>query len=85
MDPPAHMRQRSMVEPLFVAEHVETMKPYIQRTVDQLLDQMVARGCEEPVDLIENFALPVPSYVSKPALFISKLALFVKAGFTELT
>ncbi|CAI0653034.1 unnamed protein product [Colletotrichum noveboracense] len=63
MDPPAHMRQRSMVEPLFVAEHLETMKPYIQRTVDQLLDQMVARGCEEPVDLIENFALPVPSYI----------------------
>ncbi|KAJ3952410.1 hypothetical protein N0V92_011157 [Colletotrichum tropicale] len=63
MDPPAHMRQRSMVEPLFVAEHVETMKPYIQRTVDQLLDQMVAKGCEEPVDLIENFALPVPSYI----------------------
>ncbi|KAI8257219.1 Cytochrome P450 55A3 [Colletotrichum sp. SAR 10_77] len=63
MDPPAHMRQRSMVEPLFVAEHVETMKPYIQRTIDQLLDQMVAKGCEEPVDLIENFALPVPSYI----------------------
>ncbi|KAF6806528.1 cytochrome p450 55a3 [Colletotrichum plurivorum] len=63
MDPPAHMRQRSMVEPLFVGEHVETMKPYIQRTVGQLLDQMVAKGCEEPVDLIENFALPVPSYI----------------------
>ncbi|KAI8308666.1 Cytochrome P450 55A3 [Colletotrichum sp. SAR11_59] len=59
MDPPPHMRQRSMVEPLFVAGHVETMKPYIQRTVDQLLDQMVAKGCEEPVDLIENFALPI--------------------------
>ncbi|KAH0439186.1 cytochrome p450 55a3 [Colletotrichum camelliae] len=63
MDPPAHMRQRSMVESLFIAEHVETMKPYIQRTVDRLLDQMVAKGCKEPVDLIENFALPVPSYI----------------------
>lgn len=64
MDSPEHMHQRSMVEPFFVAEHVETMKPYIQKTVDQLLDQMVARGCKEPIDLIENFALPVPSYVS---------------------
>ncbi|KAK2777215.1 cytochrome p450 55a3 [Colletotrichum kahawae] len=63
MDPPAHMRQRSMVESLFVAEHVETLKPYLQRTVDRLLDQMVAKGCKEPVDLIENFALPVPSYI----------------------
>lgn len=53
-----------MVEPFFVADRVETMKPYIQKTVDQLLDQMIARGCKEPIDLIENFALPVPSYVS---------------------
>ncbi|KAL0936800.1 cytochrome p450 55a3 [Colletotrichum truncatum] len=63
MDPPAHMRQRSMVEPLFITEHVETMKPYIQKTIDQLLDQMIQKGCDEPVDLIENFALPVPSYI----------------------
>lgn len=63
MDPPDHMHQRSMVEPLFVADHIETMKPYIQKTVDQLLDQMVAKGCKEPIDLIENFALPVPSYI----------------------
>lgn len=64
MDSPAHMHQRSMVEPFFVADHVEAMKPYIQKTIDQLLDQMVAKGCKEPIDLIENFALPVPSYVS---------------------
>ncbi|KAF6825944.1 cytochrome p450 55a3 [Colletotrichum plurivorum] len=63
MDPPDHERQRSMVEPLFIREHVEMMKPYIQRTVDELLEQMVQKGCNEPVDLIENFALPVPSYV----------------------
>lgn len=53
-----------MVEPFFVANHVETMKPCIQKTIDQLLDQMVAKGCKESIDLIENFALPVPSYVS---------------------
>ncbi|KAF9871353.1 cytochrome p450 55a3 [Colletotrichum karsti] len=63
MDPPAHMQQRSMVEPLFVKGHVETMKPYIQKTVEQLLDQMIQKGCKEPVDLIESFALPVPSYI----------------------
>lgn len=64
MDPPAHMHQRSMVEHFFTADHVETMKPYIQKTIDQLLDQMVAGGCKGPIDFIENFALPVPSYVS---------------------
>ena len=64
MDAPAHMEQRSMVEPVFVEDHVETMKPYIQKTVDDLLDQMIKKGCEEPVDLVASFALPVPSYVS---------------------
>lgn len=64
MDAPAHMQQRGMVEPLFVREHIASMKPYIQKTVDDLLDKMVEQGCDEPVDLIEQFALPVPSYVS---------------------
>jgi fungal nitric oxide reductase len=64
MDAPAHMRQRSMVEPVFVKDHVETMRPYIQKTVDDLLDKMIEKGCAQPVDLVANFALPVPSFVS---------------------
>ena len=52
-----------MVEPLFVADHIKTLQPYIQKTVDDLLDAMLAKGCAEPVDLVEQFALPVPSYV----------------------
>jgi len=52
-----------MVEPLFTREHVETMRPHIQQTVDSLLDAMIEEGCEKPVDLVEKFALPVPSYV----------------------
>lgn len=53
-----------MVEPVFGKEHVRTLHPYIQRTVDDMLDNMLAKGCSKPVDLIEKFALPVPSYVS---------------------
>lgn len=52
-----------MVEPLFVKEKVESLKPYIQKTVDDLLEAMIEGGCQEPADLIEKFALPVPSYV----------------------
>ncbi|KAH6887490.1 cytochrome P450 55A3 [Thelonectria olida] len=63
MDAPAHMHQRDMVEPLFVKEKVEALKPYIQKTADDLLDAMIAGGCDEPVDLIDKFALPVPSYI----------------------
>lgn len=57
-------RNRSMVEPFFLKEHVQTMRPYIQKTVDELLEAMVAKGCETPVDLVDKLALPVPSYVS---------------------
>ncbi|KAI5459316.1 cytochrome P450 55A3 [Mariannaea sp. PMI_226] len=63
MDAPAHMHQRGMVESLFSKEHIDTMKPYIQKTVDDLLNAMIEKGCSEPVDLIDKFALPVPSYI----------------------
>jgi nitric oxide reductase len=53
-----------MVEPLFMREHIEGMRPHIQRTVDSLLDALVKSGGSKPVDLVEKFALPVPSYVS---------------------
>jgi nitric oxide reductase len=52
-----------MVESFFTKEHIQAMTPLIQETVDDLLGEMISKGCPEPVDLIENFALPVPSYV----------------------
>jgi nitric oxide reductase len=54
-----------MVEPFFVPEHVEKLKPFIQRTVSSLLDALATKdGSNGPVDLEKEFALPVPSYVS---------------------
>lgn len=57
-----------MVESFFVPEYVEKLQPYIQKTVDDLLEAMKAKGCANgPVDLVKEFALPVPSYVkSRP-------------------
>lgn len=52
-----------MVEPIFQKPHVEEIKPNIQKTVDNLLNSMIEGGCSEPVDLVEKFSLPVPSYV----------------------
>ncbi|EFY96295.2 Cytochrome P450 CYP55A19 [Metarhizium robertsii ARSEF 23] len=50
MDPPDHMHQRQV--------------PFIQKTVDDLLAAMKAKGCAAaPVDLVKEFALPVPSYI----------------------
>lgn len=57
------MRERGMVEPIFSRQGVEKMKPYINKTVDNLLSDMIKAGCKQPVDLVEKFSLPVPSYV----------------------
>ncbi|AEO68221.1 4b72ec53-8c48-4fb7-868a-96bdfe2182ab [Thermothielavioides terrestris] len=64
MDPPEHMRHRSMVESWFTPEKVKSMRPYIDKTVNDLLERLKAKGCANgPVDLVEEFALPVPSYI----------------------
>jgi hypothetical protein len=55
---------RSMVEPLFTHEHVDKMRPKIQKTVDSLLENMLNQRSEKPIDLVEKFSLPVPSFVS---------------------
>lgn len=55
---------RSMVEPFFITSHVMKMEPYINKTVGDLLDKMKIKGCANgPVDLVQEFALPVPSYI----------------------
>ena len=56
--------RRSMVEPPFTQEHVDKMRPQIQKTVDSLLDDMLKQRSEQPMDLVEKFSLPVPSFVS---------------------
>ena len=56
-----------MVQSWFTPEKVKSMQPYIDKTVNDLLDRMTAKGCANgPVDLVEEFALPVPSYVWSP-------------------
>lgn len=54
---------RGMVESLFTREHIDGMRPQIQKTVDSLLDAIIKEGSSQPIDLGEKFAIPVPSYV----------------------
>jgi cytochrome P450 len=61
MDDPEHARLRRMVTARFTIKRVEVLRPAIQRIVDGLIDQMLAGP--KPVDLVEAFALPVPSLV----------------------
>ncbi|MFJ2442676.1 cytochrome P450 [Streptomyces sp. NPDC087658] len=61
LDDPEHARQRRMVTSPFTIKRVEAMRPSTQRIADDLIDQMSAGP--KPVDLVEAFALPLPSLV----------------------
>ncbi|HEY4020305.1 MAG TPA: cytochrome P450 [Pseudonocardiaceae bacterium] len=60
-DDPEHTRLRRMVTAPFAIKRVEAMRPAVQRIVDTLIDKLLAGP--KPVDLVQAFALPVPSLV----------------------
>ncbi|MEU9256196.1 cytochrome P450 [Streptomyces sp. NPDC048270] len=60
-DDPEHNTQRRMLIPSFTLKRTAALRPRIQRTVDRLIDEMVAAGPR--AELVSAFALPVPSMV----------------------
>ncbi|MCZ0991219.1 cytochrome P450 [Streptomyces diastatochromogenes] len=61
MDDPEHARLRRMVTAPFAVKRVEALRPAVQRIVDGLIDDLLAGP--NPADLVETFALPIPSLV----------------------
>ncbi|GIH23853.1 cytochrome P450 [Acrocarpospora phusangensis] len=61
MDGLDHTRLRRMFIPEFMIRHIRALEPMIRDTVVGALEDMRAAGA--PADLIEWFALPVPSKV----------------------
>jgi cytochrome P450 len=61
MDPPEHQRLRRMLTPEFTIRRIKRLEPRITQIVDEHLDAMEAGG--SPADLVEAFALPIPSLV----------------------
>ena len=61
LDPPDHSRLRRMLTPEFTIRRMKRLEPRIVEIVDGQLDAMENAG--PPVDLVENFALPIPSLV----------------------
>ncbi|MGW4800615.1 cytochrome P450 [Nonomuraea sp. NPDC004297] len=61
MDDPEHGRLRRMVTSAFTVRRVEAMRPATQRIADRLIDDLLAGP--RPADLVEAFALPLPSLV----------------------
>lgn len=61
MDDPEHARLRRMLTGDFTVKRVAALRPQIAQLVDEFLSGMRATG--GPVDLVQAFALPVPSLV----------------------
>ncbi|MHC3467231.1 cytochrome P450 [Streptomyces sp. 7R007] len=60
-DDPEHRTHRRMMIPSFTLKRAASLRPQIQRIVDERLDAMIAQG--PPAELVGAFALPVPSIV----------------------
>jgi cytochrome P450 len=58
-DPPVHTRLRRLLTPEFTMRRLARLQPRITAIVDDRLDAMAAAG--GPVDLWQEFALPVPA------------------------
>lgn len=61
-DPPYHTTFRRMLGKHFAMKRVQALRPRVQQLVDAAVDQLLAKN-ERPVDLVANFALPIPSTV----------------------
>jgi cytochrome P450 len=61
MDAPDHTRYRKHLSKPFTARQVRDLNPLIERIVAQRLDSMAE--LRPPVDLMREFALPIPSQV----------------------
>ncbi|NMH99329.1 cytochrome P450 [Pseudonocardia sp. K10HN5] len=60
-DPPEHTRLRRLLTPAFTVRRLRELQPRIEAVVAAQLDAMAAAG--PGVDLVETFAVPVPSLV----------------------
>jgi cytochrome P450 len=60
-DPPVHTRLRKLLTPEFTMRRLSRLTPGIKAIIEQRLDAMAAAA--GPVDLVQEFALPIPSLV----------------------
>lgn len=68
LDPPDHTRLRALVQKAFSPRLVEAMQPRIESLAGDLLDRACGRG---RMDLIADFALPIPTTIIAEMLGVS--------------
>lgn len=69
-DEPEHGRHRRMVSKNFMYRKVQTMRPAIERIVDEQIESMKARP--QPADLVLDFAQQLPAHVMCELLDLPK-------------
>ncbi|WP_327672717.1 MULTISPECIES: cytochrome P450 [unclassified Streptomyces] len=60
-DEPVHSLMRKALTREFMVKRINALRPGIERLTGELLDEMTAKGSS--ADLVEQFALPLPSLV----------------------
>jgi cytochrome P450 len=61
LDPPDHTRLRRLVAKAFTARRIEALRGRIEQITAGLLDDLTSK--DQPVDVIEAFAFPLPTAV----------------------
>ena len=79
-DPPDHTRLRGLMNRAFTPRAIEALRPNIARIVDDLLDNIVARGS---ADLIADFAYPLPASVIMDMLGVPRSDLGVMKVWSD--
>ena len=69
MNPPEHMRVRSLVVKAFKPSLIANMKPAIQRIADELIDTVYASG---QMDMVDDFAAVLPILVISEMLGVDR-------------
>ena len=70
-DPPDHTRLRKLVTKAFTARRIEGLRPRVQEISDALIATMVATAQDGPLDLLDEYAFPLPITVICELLGVS--------------
>ncbi|MEE3750908.1 cytochrome P450 [Mycobacterium intracellulare] len=62
-DPPEHTQLRRKVSRAFTPRRITAWEPRIQEIAESLVDDIVAKAGNEPIDLVANLASPLPTIV----------------------
>ncbi|WP_420114395.1 cytochrome P450 family protein, partial [Pseudactinotalea sp.] len=89
-DPPTHTRLRKHVGRGFTTRAVERLRSRIEIIADELLDDIEASGCDRPVDLIAQYAAPLPIRViaelfGMPDTWFGEFRSHIQPLFTNAT